>query len=379
MIQEAAVACARLNAAIGRMMLDYRNPLCTDLSGSVQRIKQIYAAAAEHSLIYAIDEQSISKSVMHDLSKESMMADPVKFIQLLDVFPTVVRYFTVGMAREMGDEAYRAWAIAKLKKASFKVNDNPILMINALEDTIKYAIKQNDHEVFTEALKIIEWSFDEITPRVGDIDAFMSSITELLSIYEKRVEIDNKLADLLCEISTHTFADGQAPSMSMNHMEKLHAEGYYETFKVVSERYCPTASYPAHLNWAENKLGKKFAEAVVKGVEDLDGCHISLMQASALSYYKVSHGHQKGYSQIIDKIQNHGPQELQSILIDVMRVQKRYTRAFFELFSALVKVSDNEQLLINTVNEHGWGESLARSMRASSSMRKHILVNEMGL
>jgi len=172
-------------------------------------------------------------------------------------------------------------------------------------------------------MKVIEWSFDEIIVKAGDVNVFMSAMTELLSEHEYKPGIDIKLSDFLCEISTYAFDENHAPSMNLIYMEMLHSLGYKESLKVVSERYCPIPSSTTHLCRAQETLGQEFPEIALQAVLETDDCYINLLQANALTFYKVSQGHIKGYGELIDKFQRKDAIWLQSVLIDVLKEQKK--------------------------------------------------------
>jgi hypothetical protein len=368
-----------LSSAIYRMMGEYKNPLCPDISSSVQVVKQIYAKAAEHSLVYAFDQKAVHNQIIKEMKIDIGDSESLKVIQLMDIFPFVARGFEVNWVKSLGDDVYRAWALATMKDIDFADKKDPRFMLNSLKKCMTYAVEHNDGEVITEALQLIEWAFDEIRIRFAGIDAFMSELIQVLSIRGERSSVDIALADFLSELSCHQFEDSGVAVMGLNHLEQLNALEYKESAKVIYEHYSPIPSNTRQLCRLKEMFGRDYVDGLLKRLVEYDTDCIRLEQANAFVFYKLTEGHTTGYSEILTNLSNKFDAIYQSILIDVLKEQKRLSPAFMAFFTDLIQLASNEQLLIATVVNHGWGDKLSQRMKDSPKLRKYILGHEMGL
>lgn len=368
-----------LNIATHKLLRDYCDPFCNDINSSVETIKQVYAKAAENGLMYALDQKGIDKTIRAGLpitGEES----PEKFIQLLSVFPFIAHGSQKSWIVSLGDAVYQAWAQALMKCMSYASHKEPRLMLNIeLNNSIKYAVEKNDGAVFTEAMKLIEWAFDEQTVKVSYMDVFMRDLVIILEGLPAHHEIDVILADFLSEISCHEFSDSDIPAMGLKYLEKLDSLGYKETTNVIFSYYTPTPDDPAHLCRIKQRFGHAYSDEMLNKVITLDTQGIRLDLATALVVYKLSQGHEQGYTPIFQNLKAKDDEVLQSILIDVLKHQFRPNPPFIAFLSELIEAAKNEQPLIKTVIEHGWGDYLNQQMKAEPRLRRHILGHEMGL
>lgn len=368
-----------LNIATHKLLRDYCDPYVNDINSSVETIKQVYLKAAEHGLMYALDQKGIDKKIRAGLPATGK-EDPEKFIQLLSVFPFIAQGSQKDWVVSMGDAVYQAWAHALMKCASYASHKEPRLMLNIeLKNSLKYAVEKNDGALFAEAMKLIEWAFDEQTVKVSYMDVFMRDLLLILEDTSAHHEIDAILADFLSEISCHAFSDSDVPAMGLKYLEQLASLGYKETTNVIFSYYTPTPDDPGHLCRIKQQFGHAYSDEMLNKVITLDTQGIRLDLAPALVVYKLSQGHEQGYALIFQNLKKKDDEALQSILIDVLKHQFRPSPPFISFLSELIEVAKNEQPLIKTVIEHGWGDYLQQQMKAEPRLRRHILGHEMGL